>query len=755
MSYNEMNSPEKKDWNILTIIISVVVIALSLIPFVKNYKINDYHLNWLNHDYGKNLMISTEENSVLMTEGGDNQVFATVYFIYAEKLRPDITPYDQKGNIFNRIYGDMRYITPEILAHRMKLVDTHIFAGYEPFYKDIRDIKDPYFIPYWTGTRPVYLTWQRPEPWTLGDYYYHRYGIMYKVQDIEYALVDFLELVREVSFADAQKKFSEWLHRAIDLKYTMEKIEKLVKEGYIAKSGNNVKFVKMYPAPNNTDYFSDFLIRWKDIKNAQFLDYLTREIVINYDYQMGEIYLDRIDELQTIKSAEKRPEIIAALDKKIWESWTNALYYFDDSLYYGHDSISVLHNVAVIYLNNKMNVDLDEKAHEMLVKALTLYPNSFGTYSVMFNYLIRDFFKNPANEEKDRKEINKWLDQLKAQLRLYKGSTDDYAKSPIWKNFAGMESFLLQTQNVPQLQLSVSADELEKQINAKALTLDFNTIRMVMEHMFFRGYMFQYQPFMKRADAMFAKLIDMKKDDPNFNIWAYSMAGQFGKVDVVYTIGLNLRKSMPTINDPAFYLQMGKLAFEKGEDVSAKEFITNFITMVGKDLKANLSQKDNISLANSILDLIKMDSIAKSSPSQVSTEMAKNTIGAIFTKQNLGQYKAFVLRASESLKKIIPSKANDTNFNNWAFQAAIQLGLSDEAIAIGKNLEKSMKNPNYSFYYTMGILAYQKVKMDDAEKYLTLFLTMIEKDPLAANQQAGPIQQVRGILQQISQKSGL
>ena len=89
-----MNSNDKKDWNVLTVVVSFIVVLIALIPFVKNFKYNDYHLNWLNHDYGKNLMISTEPNSVLMTEGGDNQVFATVYFIYAEKLRPDITPYD-------------------------------------------------------------------------------------------------------------------------------------------------------------------------------------------------------------------------------------------------------------------------------------------------------------------------------------------------------------------------------------------------------------------------------------------------------------------------------------------------------------------------------------------------------------------------------------------------------------------------------------------------------------------------------------
>src|SRR5271157_4997672 len=76
----------------------ILIIILSVIPFISNYKYCDNHNNWLNHDYCKYLMSSTEEGSIYMTEGGDNQVFGSLYFTYAEKLRPDLTPYDQKGN---------------------------------------------------------------------------------------------------------------------------------------------------------------------------------------------------------------------------------------------------------------------------------------------------------------------------------------------------------------------------------------------------------------------------------------------------------------------------------------------------------------------------------------------------------------------------------------------------------------------------------------------------------------------------------
>ena len=84
----------------VVVIAVIVIMAMAVIEFISNYKYCDNHLNFLDHDYCKYLMSSTEEGSIYMTEGGDNQVFGSLYFNYAEKLRPDLTPYDQKGNIF-------------------------------------------------------------------------------------------------------------------------------------------------------------------------------------------------------------------------------------------------------------------------------------------------------------------------------------------------------------------------------------------------------------------------------------------------------------------------------------------------------------------------------------------------------------------------------------------------------------------------------------------------------------------------------
>lgn len=99
------------------------------------------HYNYSNHDYGKDMLKTAEYQSIVMTEGGDNQVFGLLYFALAQNERPDIDFFDQKGNVFPRLYGGFIGNTPE----EVKL---------------IRFIRD--FQLYSTG-RPVYLTWRRED----------------------------------------------------------------------------------------------------------------------------------------------------------------------------------------------------------------------------------------------------------------------------------------------------------------------------------------------------------------------------------------------------------------------------------------------------------------------------------------------------------------------------------------------------------------------------------------------------------------
>lgn len=616
---------EGKNYNIGTLIVAAIVIVLSLIPLVMNYKYNDNHLNWLNHDYCKNLMTSTEQGSLYMTEGGDNQVFGTLYFTYAEKLRPDLTPYDQKGNIFKRIYGDMRYISRDILIRRQKMVDTGIFDSQEPFYEHIRSMQDPYFVPYWQGDRPVYLTWQRPQPWTLGDYYYKRYGLMYRVMDIEYNLVDYLDIKKEISVPAAQQQFKAWLHRDVSMKYTLDKIKKLEKEGYVKKVGNMVKYIKMFPSPHNIDYMDKFLIRWHEAPNAMHWDYLTREIIVNYDYQMGEVYKRKVIELQDIRSREKRSHIAAQIDKRIQDNWKKAVDFYEDGVVYGHDSISILHNISVVYLNNPLNdKSLHLKAHKLLTDGLKLFPNSLGTYSIMFSYLIKANLENPENEKKNLEEIDMWFTQLKNVLTHTKSAKinpatktkkgvgasfermfaeADYKNNPAWKNFAGIEGYVNEMKRIPTSQLLMYEQQLKSKINSNPNSVTMQDIQII-QALYMRGIPFHYVPFINRADGYLTTLLKYKRNDIQFNDWVFKMTLQFNKLDFAYEAGKNLLKLRKGA-DYNFYYTMGAICYRIKKNNDAKKYFNLFLTAVRSIPKATLKEGKKISDVEKVLELLK------------------------------------------------------------------------------------------------------------------------------------------------------
>lgn len=581
-----------------------LIIILSVIPFIRNYKYNDNHLNWANHDYGKNLMMSTEQNSIFMTEGGDNQVFGSLYFIYSEKLRPDLSPYDQKGNIFKRIYGDMRYIDPQTLERRMDMVDSHLFMGEEPFYVNIRDRADPYFIPYWQGQRPVYLTWQRPNQWTLGDYYYKRYGIMYKVQNIEYYLVDYLELKKEISVDEARSLLSASLNRPVDTGFAISKINKMVREGYLQLNGNRVRYVKMYPAPHKGDYLEKLLLRWKDIPNAKYWDFLTREIFINYDYQMGEIYREKIGELQVLKARETRPNIIAEIDKRIAENWKLAKERYKDAVENGGDSLSILHNLAVVYLKNGIE-EMDSQAHDLLQAALKYYRNSWSTYSLMFTYLINDILKNPAHETANLSEAEKWMAQLKKEISFYRASRGNYQNHPVWKNFAGIENFLNIFRQVPMAQLQAMQTELTEQIKKAPANLNVNLAEQVISLLYNLGLPFQYQPYIQKANELFDQVIKVKGNDPAFMGWAFNISLQLQKLPKAYQLGKQYESLSPVISDPSFYYTMGMISYNITNRSDARRYLNKFLTAVQDDRKAIIQLRDPIEQARKTLEALK------------------------------------------------------------------------------------------------------------------------------------------------------
>jgi hypothetical protein len=587
------------------IIAVIVIMAMAVIEFISNYKYCDNHLNFLNHDYCKYLMSSTEEGSIYMTEGGDNQVFGSLYFNYAEKLRPDLTPYDQKGNIFKKIYGDMRYISDaETLPRRMNLVDSHLFESEEPFYDNPRSSADPYFIPYWQGKRPVYLLWQRPDPWQLGDYYYKRYGtFMYKVQDIAYSLVDYLESKGSISIKEAQDQLSAWLHKTVDIGYTLDKIGAMEKEGFLRTGGGMVYFVKTYPNPHDGDYFSNYLQRWHQTSNAMYWDYLSREIIVTYDYTMGEIYRDKISGLQEARSNETNPEIRAGIDKKITENWQIAKNYYNDALVYGGDFNSTLHNVAVVYMRNGVE-NMDEPARELLTKALTLYQNQWGTYYIMLTFLVIDSFKNSAHEEENLKEADKWFAQLEGEANHYRS---DKTRGDIIKNFEGLKKFYESLSATHTAVLDQAVTSLTNQLAKDPSGIDPGQAENVVEILYSRGLPFQYTPYIKLADDIFNRMIVLKSGDYAFINRAFTLAFQTQRLDKAYNLGKDLEAHTQSANDFSFNYYMGIVCYYLHRNNDTVHYLNRFNDLAGVSRENMMKAQDSgmIKNATDILNELK------------------------------------------------------------------------------------------------------------------------------------------------------
>ncbi len=240
---------------LVDILIGLVFFVLVAFTYFQNYKYNDNSKDWLNHDYSLGLLKSVTTNTVLMTEGGDNQVFGLAYFQMVEFKRPDVVCYDQKGNVFKRIYGDLRYLPFQNLQLRMDIVDYNIVNGLEPFYKTELGTKgEPIFEEYKfkgeIGKKNVYMTWTGKELWKYGDYYYKQYGMMYKVSDSKYFIVDKLKEYKSLPIDYLRSLYRSILVPSINPQKVFEIVRVLEYEGYVKlenRTNSGMQIIQVVP----------------------------------------------------------------------------------------------------------------------------------------------------------------------------------------------------------------------------------------------------------------------------------------------------------------------------------------------------------------------------------------------------------------------------------------------------------------------------------------------------------------------------
>ncbi|MCX7883151.1 MAG: hypothetical protein N2314_08020 [Brevinematales bacterium] len=601
----------------------IVIIGLGVYPYLSNYKTADHHLDYLNHDYGKNLMASAEAGSVYMTEGGDNQVFSSLYFIYAARLRPDLSAYDQMGNVFKKIYGLMLYTDPRALSRRKDLVDSNIFAGLEPFYVQISNINDPrvnldpYFIPYWQGRRPVYLTWQRPEVWKLGDYTYRRYGIMYKVEPIAHRLLDDLSLRGSVTLSEAQYLFSEWLRRPVERGYVLEQVKYLSSQGYVKLEGDRIIFVTNTPSPL-AEYFSRYRLRWQQIPNLPYLDRMTREIAIGYDMQMGDIYRERIRNLQTMYDRETRPEVRQKIATEISNAWNETKKVYREAFRYGYDSVSILGALAA-FVENEVGEDLSEEAWPHFRRLLRYYVESRTLFGIAMTYnqlLLRTLYRSLERKnsllsylDENLRHIRRML-VLRAEAKLKEAPPRDlggylnpayqsYQEYLQWKQYADMlEGVIKDMRSSFYDDIEQKGKDLVK--NPKGYSLEQK--QMILIQLIQRTQLAPYAPYARLA----GEIMDVLALETDFQIllFAWQIAMQ---VPEWYTKALVIGEKI--LRHEAFVQQpipevaynLGILAYQNQNILQAKEYMRRFKSLCEGNLQLQARFAQQLRVADVVL----------------------------------------------------------------------------------------------------------------------------------------------------------
>ena len=110
-------------------------------------------------DYGKNILKTMDKDSILFTEGGDNQVFSLQTLLQIEKLRPDVTVFDQMGNIFDPIFGNLKTIDHKTVEKKkVEVVRSILEKRLPPKIGEIWSFIDEKMF-YRKRTGQIYFTW--------------------------------------------------------------------------------------------------------------------------------------------------------------------------------------------------------------------------------------------------------------------------------------------------------------------------------------------------------------------------------------------------------------------------------------------------------------------------------------------------------------------------------------------------------------------------------------------------------------------
>lgn len=165
-----------------------VLIIAALMPVMNNWSMSNQRGNYLARNYGRNILNSVEQDGVLFIDW-EEELFILSYLMIVEGMRPDVTLYDCKQNI---------YPIPVAATKRKKDLT-------------IADVNNHQIACIYKYLLPVYFTNK-----SLDNFTYHSYGLLYRaLRPGEHAYdlpdpwehYDLTDVTTDVTYSDPASRF--------------------------------------------------------------------------------------------------------------------------------------------------------------------------------------------------------------------------------------------------------------------------------------------------------------------------------------------------------------------------------------------------------------------------------------------------------------------------------------------------------------------------------------------------------------------
>lgn len=481
-------------------VIGIGMLLTTIIPFRAHFNENNVRNAWANDNYGQNLLKTLEHNSILFTEGGDNQVFSLLYHTYVEHLRPDVNVYDQKGNVF-LLYGDMMRMTPQ------QLKESQITKDYEKIS---------------TG-RPIYYTWK--------DFWRQK---------------------------EINKRYNEnFEYRQMGILY------KAVRQ--------NIEFIP----PINYWLYYDFA--WKDYPDqALHWDYLSREIIANYNFQMGDYYMAKA--YQEYNNAQKNKG-----NKTLYDKYYTTFKEYDKIAYknyrtaqiYGYDMTAIHFNLSLL-LEQKIRFLQQENKIDEIQKILDEAINNYQTAAKIENKqgnAARAYYTAGRAYEK-----KVFFDQSK-ELEYYKKAEEFYQKAlKINPNYNEAKMGLRRAKAIQQYPTE-KLNQLEKNINKNPRNekVYFELVKAYIERL--------------EANRAIPLLEKALRNMPNNNNVMFNLANLYQQLKR-FQDAVKIFKKMIRVNpnQPAIYFYLGENYYALKDYKQAYEYYKIFVRIAGNVKDQNIQR---------------------------------------------------------------------------------------------------------------------------------------------------------------------